>query len=220
MVRVSRLQYPVASLGPGRRFVLWLQGCTLACPGCVSRDTWDPTAGDEFPADDLAQLWATALADGAEGLTVSGGEPLQQAEALAELLGLLAARTEAAGRTGEVDTLMYTGYEYAELAGLGPASGRAVGSVDALITGRFRAAEPTELIWRGSANQQLVPRTALGRARYGRYAGSTDAAARLEVSVDDEDVRLVGIPRRGDLSRIERELREAGVGFGSVSWRP
>ena len=40
MIYLNKAHYPVTTLGPGRRIGLWLQGCTLACPGCVSRDTW------------------------------------------------------------------------------------------------------------------------------------------------------------------------------------
>ena len=43
-VGVSRLHFPVTTLGPGRRAAIWLQGCSIHCRGCVSRDTWAPAA--------------------------------------------------------------------------------------------------------------------------------------------------------------------------------
>ena len=79
MPRISRLHYPVTALGPGRRLGVWVQGCPLACPGCIARDTWDPAGGHEVAVADLTAVWQAAVDDGADGLTVSGGEPLEQA---------------------------------------------------------------------------------------------------------------------------------------------
>lgn len=237
MVRVSRLYYPITVLGPGRRLGIWVQGCTLGCAGCVARDTWDAADGEEVSAADLAGIWARALSDGADGITVSGGEPLQQADAVADLLeacagvarrlpeppcaaGLGDAARDPDRDATPYDVLMYTGYEREELLGLGPAAQRALSWADALITGRYQAGRPTGLVWRGSANQQLIPRTRLGRERYGIYAEHEDEAGRLQVDADETDLRLIGIPRRGELSRLERELRAAGVRFEGVSWRP
>ena len=218
MVRISRMHYPVTALGPGRRLAVWVQGCTLGCPGCASRDTWDPAGGDLAQTSDALRIWSAVLEDGADGLTVSGGEPLQQAEGLADLLDALAGCTAESGRTADV--LLYTGYDAEEIPALGPAAARVVEHADALVTGRFRADQPTSLIWRGSANQRLIPRTGLGRARYGEYVERTESATRLQVNVDEQDVQLIGIPRRRDLARIERSLRSSGVMFGDVSWRP
>src|SRR3546814_9784731 len=44
-IAVSRLHFPVTALGPGRRIGLWLQGCSIRCPGCISVDTWAHDAG-------------------------------------------------------------------------------------------------------------------------------------------------------------------------------
>lgn len=73
----------VRVLGPGVRYALWVQGCPRRCPGCVAENAWDPDGGERIPVDALA---VEIVLSGAEGLTVSGGEPFLQAEALAELL--------------------------------------------------------------------------------------------------------------------------------------
>jgi anaerobic ribonucleoside-triphosphate reductase activating protein len=218
-VRVTQTHFPVETLGPGRRLGIWLQGCTLACPGCMSRHTWDPLGGYPVPVADLTELWRQALAAGADGLTVSGGEPLDQPAGLAALLEAAAgARTEA-GR--EADLLLYTGYEEAEIDA-DPARSAAVGHADVLVTGRFRAAEPTDLVWRGSANQRMVPRTPLGRARYAAHLDRQATGPRIQVVEGAEgegDVRLYGVPRRGELAALERGLRGAGIRFTGASWR-
>ncbi|WP_194911409.1 4Fe-4S single cluster domain-containing protein [Catenulispora rubra] len=209
----------VEVLGPGRRFVLWVQGCPLACPGCMSRDTWDADGGREVTLEELTALWRDFLDLGATGITVSGGEPMEQAAALADFLD--SARDEATAVGREADVLVYTGYEEDELASLGPAARRLADSADALITGRFRVAEPTRLAWRGSANQRLLPRTPLGRRRYAGNADRLVENTEMQVFADDQALLLVGIPDRGVLTQAERRMRGDGLTFGGgVSWRP
>jgi anaerobic ribonucleoside-triphosphate reductase activating protein len=180
----------------------------------MSRDTWEPTGGREVSVSELAVLWRAALEDGATGLTVSGGEPLEQP---AELAALLAAADQARIEAGGgADLLVYTGYEPAEIKGV---AAEALRLADAVITGRFDATAPTGLIWRGSANQTLTPRTALGLTRYGPHLDHTPLRAPMQMAVAHGDVRLVGVPRRGDLAALERSLRRRGMTFGCVSWR-
>ncbi|HSV19446.1 MAG TPA: 4Fe-4S cluster-binding domain-containing protein, partial [Casimicrobiaceae bacterium] len=44
-IELNKAHWPVTVLGPGKRIGLWLQGCSIHCPGCVSQDTWsaDPS---------------------------------------------------------------------------------------------------------------------------------------------------------------------------------
>ncbi|WP_461325238.1 4Fe-4S cluster-binding domain-containing protein [Bradyrhizobium diazoefficiens] len=44
-ISVSRIHFPVTTLGPGRRLGIWFQGCSIRCPGCISMDTWMEGAG-------------------------------------------------------------------------------------------------------------------------------------------------------------------------------
>ncbi|WP_208885532.1 4Fe-4S single cluster domain-containing protein [Streptomyces sp. PBH53] len=230
-LRLDGTHYPLETLGPGKRLGVWFQGCSLACPGCMSRHTWDPAAGTPATVAEVLALWRRALADGADGLTVSGGEPLQQAAALAELLaGAARLREGARRREGSAgphegsagphpaDLLVYTGYEPGELT---PERRAALGGADAVITGRYRAAEPTPLAWRGSANQRIVPLTPLGTARYAPYLTRRAPGPRLQVGpAADGELRLYGVPLRGELAELERTLKRSGVGFTERSWRP
>ncbi|MFG2124570.1 4Fe-4S single cluster domain-containing protein [Streptomyces sp. NPDC048710] len=223
-IRLDGTHYPLETLGPGRRLGIWLQGCSLACAGCMSRHTWDPEAGTVTTVSEVLALWQQALADGADGLTVSGGEPLQQAAALAELLaGAARLRDEARRHEGSAgprstDLLVYTGYENEELT---PQRRRALVGADAVIIGRFRVAEPTRLVWRGSANQRIVALTPRGAARYAPYLAQESAGPRLQVGAgEDRELRLFGVPLRGELAEMERLLRQAGVAFTERSWRP
>ncbi|MDX8049714.1 4Fe-4S single cluster domain-containing protein [Lentzea sp. BCCO 10_0798] len=209
MLRTSRVLHPITALGPGRRLGIWLQGCTLACKGCMSLDTWEPGAGTGVGLDHLRSLWQEAVRAGVDGLTVSGGEPLQQATALREFLASLSLE----GR----DVLLYTGYELGELDDeqLG-----VLDHVDAVITGRYVAGAQPGLIWRGSANQRLIPLTPLGEQRYRPFVELATGRAQVQVRVDDGLLWLVGVPPPGVLPKVERRLRDNGIVFEEAAWRP
>lgn len=85
--RVHSIQSLGTVDGPGVRFVVFLQGCNLRCKCCHNPDTWDMTCGKEYTAEEIvAKAKRYKEYFGAEGgITLSGGEPLLQAEFAAEL---------------------------------------------------------------------------------------------------------------------------------------
>ncbi|GGW73926.1 4Fe-4S single cluster domain-containing protein [Streptomyces griseoloalbus] len=219
--RISGTHFPLGTLGPGQRLGIWFQGCALACPGCMSRHTWPPEGGTAEDVSGLLRMWEEALGRGAEGLTVSGGEPLDQPDALTELLlGAARIRDRADGGAEGADLLVYTGYEPDELTA---ARRRALRGADAVITGRFRVERPTRLVWRGSANQRLRPLTPRGETRYASHLARESTGGRLQAVVEPGPpvgVRFHGVPLRGELRAVEQGLREAGVTLRDPSWRP
>ena len=67
--------------GPGLRFVLFLQGCPLRCKFCHNPDTWRFEGGEETTVDEMVKKilrYKTYIRSG--GVTISGGEPLRQAD--------------------------------------------------------------------------------------------------------------------------------------------
>jgi anaerobic ribonucleoside-triphosphate reductase activating protein len=132
--------------GPGARAVLWTQGCSLGCPGCYNPQT-HPFAGGEVIAVDALCGRLTALADMVEGLTVSGGEPLQQRPALFALLRRLRAETA-------LSVLLFTGYTWDEVQRL-PEAVALLACIDVLIAGRYDAARHLARGLRGSANKTV-----------------------------------------------------------------
>jgi anaerobic ribonucleoside-triphosphate reductase activating protein len=197
---LSRLHFPITALGPGRRVGIWLQGCSLHCPGCISADTWRPGRGRTTVASALETMrpWLRE----ADGVTISGGEPFEQPGAL--LAVLRAIRADFGG-----DILVYTGFEPGHIEGL---LQRADGLIDALMTGPYRNDLPQTLPLRGSDNQALHLLTELGRRRFaGLDAPSSDAAPVLDAMFDDDGtVWLAGIPRQGDFERLSAGLTAAG----------
>lgn len=243
-LQISRSQFPVTALGPGERLGVWVQGCPLACKGCMARDTWAPDGGTEVPVAQLARDWRAALESGAHGLTVSGGEPLAQSEALRVFLETARGiaddwHSEQTERTrrhirrtepepdamspGEADfefrpdILLYTGYELDELD---PEQRQAAACADVLVTGRYEAAQPTTLLWRGSANQRMHLQTGLARQRYAGFVDARPDHPPIQIQADGEILWMVGVPRQGMLAALDRTLREHGLGGQPASWRP
>jgi anaerobic ribonucleoside-triphosphate reductase activating protein len=211
-LRLARAHFPVTALGYGRRLGLWVQGCPLACPGCIAKDTWDPDGGVAVGVGELLDDVRRAAAAGADGLTVSGGEPLRQATALGALL------RGVRGLGLPFDILLYTGYDLSELD---PQQRATADEADVLITGRYVAAAPTRLIWRGSANQEMVLRTPLARERYTPFLAYEPESPPIQVETDgDGRAWWVGVPNRPDTKReLDRALTALGYTVESVSWR-
>lgn len=185
----------------------------------MSRDTWDPESGTDVPINELLGYWRNALAKGADGVTVSGGEPLAQALSLDTLLReIRQTNQEAIKHTGaEYDIMLYTGYEPGEMD---EAQEMAARRADVLVTGRYRAAEPTSLIWRGSANQRLRLQTDLARRRYAEYLEFSPSEPPIQIGVEPNGFWLIGVPRKGTLNALERSLSRDGLRMRHVSWRP
>ena len=76
--------------GPGVRFVVFMQGCNLRCHCCHNPDTWAMGEGTEYTAEEILQRAVRYREYFGEegGITVSGGEPLLQAEFVYELFAL------------------------------------------------------------------------------------------------------------------------------------
>lgn len=133
-----------AANGPGERYVLWVQGCSLACPGCWNPDTWPRARRDERTVDEVEQEILSV--PNIEGVTFTGGEPFLQAPALA----MLASRVRAHG----LSVVVFTGYDLKELRS--KAACALLSVTDLLITGRYiEARRTTDLPLRGSSNQEI-----------------------------------------------------------------
>jgi anaerobic ribonucleoside-triphosphate reductase activating protein len=132
--------------GPGIRAVLWVQGCSLGCPGCYNPETHPAGDGSLIPVDSLF-AWIARLADTIEGISVSGGEPLQQRPALIELLRRVRNETR-------LSVLVFTGYTWEEVQRMQGAD-ELLGGIDVLIAGRYDQRRRLAHALRGSANKTV-----------------------------------------------------------------
>lgn len=132
--------------GPGERAVVWVQGCPRRCLGCFNPTTQAFVTQELVNVDELESR--ILAQEGINGVTFSGGEPFEQAEALAEL----ARRLQKRGLT----VVCYTGYTIEQLwAGNREDWNALLSEVDLLIDGPFIESERCHEPYRGSANQQL-----------------------------------------------------------------
>ncbi|MDC0718462.1 4Fe-4S single cluster domain-containing protein [Nannocystis bainbridge] len=137
--------------GPGLRFAVWVQGCTLRCPGCCNPELFARDGGEALAITTLVdELRAARDLHAITGLTVLGGEPSEQPEAVAALCR--------AARELGLGTLVFTGRTHAELQAM-PGARALLDAADTLVDGRFdaRRREPAAgRRWIGSTNQQIV----------------------------------------------------------------
>lgn len=204
---LSRLHFPVTALGYGRRIGIWFQGCTIRCGGCVSADTWATGRGETTVASVMANIEPWLLE--ADGVTVSGGEPFEQPEALEALLRAIRSRLSG-------DVMIYSGYPRERLAS---ALDRMEGLIDVLISDPYDATAGQTLALRGSDNQRMQLLTTIGRTRYQaiQYARDANDVRPLDVLFDENgDVWIAGIPRPRDMQRLRALLHQQGF-TGSIT---
>ncbi|AKH87097.1 hypothetical protein AA958_28985 [Streptomyces sp. CNQ-509] len=144
--------------GPGERFVVWSQGCPLACPGCFNPDTHATDGGGTRSVGGLLDA-VRAQVPGIEGVTLTGGEPLAQPEAVAAFCAGL--RGEPA--FGDLGIIVLTGFTRTEIDA-DPARLAAVAAADLVVAGRYNQSQRLASGLRGSANKEYLYRT-------GRYRG-------------------------------------------------
>ncbi|MGH1346899.1 MAG: 4Fe-4S single cluster domain-containing protein [Nannocystales bacterium] len=192
MLRIAKVIPQTSAEGPFERCAVWVAGCNLACPGCCNPALFPADAGESASATRLCALLDQVQAAGAEGVTVLGGEPLQQPAGLAWFVEQAQAR--------ELGVIVFTGYTL-EQAQQRPDFERIWANLDTLIDGRFDARQPEQhRRFIGSANQRLHHRTT-------RYNAEKlwRGVQRIEVRVDrDGRIEAHGLPR--SVSRLTRAL--------------
>lgn len=155
--------------GPGQRTVLFVQGCPIQCAGCQNRHLWPEEGGQEILVTELVAslLDTVVMAQGypeAPAITISGGEPFAQAEALAYLVACLKAYP--------AHVICYTGYVLEDLLVMAeamPEIGRALAFIDVLVDGPYeRALDSPWMQYRGSSNQRVIDMAATLRKDEGR----------------------------------------------------
>ena len=136
--------------GPGIRMTIFTQGCHHNCPGCQNPQTHDFNGGRDIDIEEIvSMLDDNPLLD---GVTFSGGDPMDQAEALIPLARIIKERG--------LNLVIFTGYTYErlmELAAGRPGFTELLSYADILIDGPFIMAKKSlEIKFRGSSNQRII----------------------------------------------------------------
>jgi anaerobic ribonucleoside-triphosphate reductase activating protein len=190
-IHLFSLAYPVTSLGPGERVVLWVAGCAKRCPGCISPEMRSRDSGKPVPTAVLARR-ILAVAPHLDGVTISGGEPFEQAEAIVELLSILLKERP------DWNVVIYTGRTLRNLRRASVAASALLEMVDVLIDGPYKKDIPREHPLAGSGNQEVhylteralamkqsVESLPIGAANLGLGKGGLD----MIVGVTDKETR-------------------------------
>ena len=202
VLSISRVAARTSVLGPGVRAVVWVHGCPLRCAGCIAPEDLPFEGGEQREVGDLAR-WLNALPADVTGVTFSGGEPMAQAGALAELVDEIR-------RDRDWSVMSYSGFTLEHLRRHGdPGQRRLLGRLDVLVDGPYLAARHGDLRWRGSDNQRVHLLT-------GRHGPpGEDRSAGIELQAGHDDVLWIGVPPvPGFRARFEQAMREQGVALG------
>ena len=134
--------------GPGLRFVVFTQGCPHRCPGCHNPDTHLKAGGTAYSIDRVLALYDQNPLR--RGITLSGGDPFEQAGAAADLARAIHQRGG--------DVITYTGYRLEQLQRKETSDTQALlNETDLLIDGPFvEARRCSEVPFVGSLNQRLI----------------------------------------------------------------
>ena len=168
-----------------------VQGCSIHCPGCFNPKTWEPSGG----VRDVVDVYRDLVRDDPQGVTISGGEPLDQWPEVAGTLQLLRAYHP------DMSVWVFSGYTIEEIKERRQLNVLA-SLADVLIAGPFKEEERINSGIKGSTNQVVLPFTDRGREEVKSYRpGST------EVLIDEHgNVKITGFPTRELIDRTKREL--------------
>lgn len=142
---VAREHAGCTVLGPGRRYVLWVQGCQLQCPDCISEHWRRRDGGRGVPIEEVVER---IVASGRDGLTISGGEPFEQAGPLVTLI-------DSVRRHRDLSVMAYSGHTLEHLRTADEPGRRLLSRLDIFIDGPYVKGLHVDAAWRGSSNQRV-----------------------------------------------------------------
>ncbi len=194
-LRVYDMQDGVTKLGPGTRFVLWTQGCPRACKGCMSPESQNIHGGYDMDVEELANKIISA---NREGMTISGGDPFLQAEAVAQLIECIRADIDQG-------VILYTGYTLEELKNMhNKEVDHLLSCIDLLIDGPYIEEYNDGKSLRGSSNQRVIPLTDRYLNEMNMY-GTEEASA--EFFMREDGMIMVGVPGKQMLENLQKQFK-------------
>lgn len=199
-VRISHYINSTEVLGPGKRFVIWFQGCRKRCHNCINPDGQAEQGGKLVSVESLfSEIVKT---EEIQGITISGGEPFLQFEPLRELI-------EKICRDTRLDVMLYSGYTLEELKQqLGDTIlNDFLQKIDIFIDGEYIEQLDKGSMYRGSDNQKIYFFT----EKYRPFAKQIYEAKNREIEFDvrtDEEIYMIGIPPKNFYNEFIQKIGE------------
>ena len=191
------------TLGPGRRLVIWMTGCPYRCPGCIEKKLRDLEYGEPYPVAEFYEK-ITPLLSSLKAVTFSGGEPLLQRDACAELFSLI--KDDA-----DVDLMLYTGMtstlfnrDYSDFHRY----------VDICVTEPFKVELHGNHLWRGSSNQKIISPSGRHQALLRTWMKQKSSGIRLHFEKDE--AYIYGIPAPEMQAELNLILKKKQVDIGEL----
>ena len=178
---IDRILYPVTALGPGNRVAIWTVGCNKRCPGCANPELWERHLEQIIEPEKLA-LYVNSMKDKKiDGITITGGEPFDQAYEIEQFIEALGFETE---------ILVFTGYRIEELENDAERNSL-LKRIDVLIDGAYiREKNDGKSALRGSTNQRIH---FLNKGMIDKYDNYIREGRKIQNFVYDYNTISVGI---------------------------
>lgn len=187
-LRISHYTASTAVLGPGNRFVIWTQGCRKRCRNCINPQGQELEGGYMISVRELVGIIQDQK--DIQGITISGGEPLLQVQAVHKLVTMIRESTS-------LDIMLYSGYQYEKiLEFMGLHFFREFfRQIDIFVDSEYREEEDHGEIFRGSGNQHIYYFT----PKYQEFAEQIQTAhsRNIEFEVEESEIYMIGIPPKG-----------------------
>lgn len=206
-MQIARILYPVKVLGPGKRIGIWVHGCKRGCPGCANPELWEPDSRKNISIEQIKKMVQSVVEKyPVDGITISGGEPFLQTEALAEVVAVLKEYTD--------DILIFTGYERSALLKRkkeAEATRYILKNISALVDGKYIEEKNDGHPLRGSSNQKLYYRDQSVRDRYETYIQEQKKEQYAQIFPTSDGTIMVGIHRKEFRKSMDAKMQERGI---------
>ena len=150
MIRVHKLMSVENEhlYGPGKRLLIYLKGCSIHCEGCINQHLWPFEGGTMMNSSDILEI---CKKERLEGITIHGGEPLDQANGLYDVINAI--------KDEKYTAILFTGYLKKELNN---EQLKVWNISDIVVAGRFKIKKRNvNLQFRGSTNQRVYTHNGL-----------------------------------------------------------
>ena len=194
-INIAKVAMANDVLGPGRRAIVWVQGCRKRCKECMSPEWLPLRAANSLLPKSLAHILLDANVN---GVTISGGEPMLQAAGLSECLRIVK-------MVHDTSVICFSGYTLSNLKKSPPGPGveDLLGQLDVLIDGPYIPTFNDGRGMRGSTNQHFHFLT-------NRFAGQSEEweqRVRIsEVLITSDGAMLIGVPASGVLETFHKSI--------------
>lgn len=196
---MNRILYPIYNLGPGKRIGIWVQGCSLKCQGCISPSLWPENGGRKIEIEYLVHQ-IRKIQGHFDGITISGGEPFDQYDALIAFSTFIKKKTK-------LNVFVFSGYRLDELKNKFR-DHLFMTSIDYLMDDRYRQELHDDTNTRGSGNQKLYH----FQNNRPRLLEECFESSKWSVCITpDHKMFLSGIPKKNELNLIKTRLKNSGI---------